>query len=352
MRRILLPMLSLLIIPSIFGIDFKVVVPQLSPTSTEAYQRLITAVLAETGNTATIQVLPFARCVYLIETKQAQILSEVVAIPDQRKWADLKFDYATSALNPIVFVLYYNRNKPINIADLKAGKASGLKLETETSHVNHFGFPVSPSSNVDGSLKKVDSGDIDGYLFSQGSGDVVLRRLGLKNVRRAFFDTFTGAFVIQKGERGRQPGQAARGRAGQDQGERQVQGDFGGSSRSGREVRGLAALRGGNPHDDTCKMLLPLVSLFFVSFGFFVVYVVLDQTRTQNDELETKMDLMVELVATANEAYLWNLDTAGWSEVWNHSQRIRTSCRSKSSTVRLTLSVSIRMRQARTCARL
>jgi polar amino acid transport system substrate-binding protein len=182
--------------------ELKVDVPQLSPAAIETYTKAIQAIADLTGKKITVQVVPFARAVYDIESKQADIVAIDVQIPDQKKWASLKYDYSTTELLKIVFVLYTNKAKPIAVADLKSGKATGYKLETDTAHVDHFPFAISPSTNLDASLKKVDAGQIDGFIFSQGSTDGALKRLELKNIARAYYDTSNGSFMLQKGGRG------------------------------------------------------------------------------------------------------------------------------------------------------
>jgi polar amino acid transport system substrate-binding protein len=182
--------------------SIKVAVPQLSPLSTDAYKALAAALLEATGATADIQILPFARCVYSIENKDVDLVSTIVSLPDQKKWAALKYDYSTTEVVKIVFVLFAGKGKKIDVAELKKGNPKGFKLETDAAHTGHFPFAIAPSSNVDASLKKVDLGEIDGYIFSQSTGDAALKRLGLKNVRRINYDTFTGKFLLQKGGRG------------------------------------------------------------------------------------------------------------------------------------------------------
>lgn len=184
------------------AIEYKAVVPQLSPISTTAYQSLITAIVEATGNTVKTEVLPFARCLYMIETKQADIESIIVALPDPEKHADLKFDYSTADAVKIIFVLYTNPKKPIDVTELKKGNPKAYKIETDIAHVNHFSFAIAGSSSMDASLKKVDSGSIDGYIFSQASADAALRNLGLKNIVRTYFDTWTGKLLVVKGGAG------------------------------------------------------------------------------------------------------------------------------------------------------
>ncbi len=179
-----------------------VVVPQLSPTATDFYKTIIQTILEAGGKTATIQVLPFARAVYMMENNQADILSALVQIPDQKKWVNLKYDYATSDFVKIVFVLYTNKSKPINAADLKNGNAKSYKIETDAAHVDHFSFAALPSTSIDASLKKVDSGAVDGFIFAQGSTDAALKRLGLKNIARSYYGTYSNVFILQKGTSG------------------------------------------------------------------------------------------------------------------------------------------------------
>jgi polar amino acid transport system substrate-binding protein len=186
----------------LYSQNLNVVVPQVSPQAIEVYKSITQAIVDTAGKTATMQVVPFARAIYMMENKQADIECSNVQIPDQKKWAALKYDYSTSPLLNIAFVLYTNKAKPLSVADLKSGKAKDFKLETDAAHVNHFPFAISPSTNIEGSMKKVDSGDIDGYIFSQGTTDGVLKRLALKNIHRELYDTFNGVFLLQKGARG------------------------------------------------------------------------------------------------------------------------------------------------------
>jgi len=188
--------------PGLFAKEIKVVVPQLSPQATEVYSKLAVAVIEATGNTASIQVVPFARAIHLMEEGQADVASSIVEIPDQTKWSTLKFDYSTVTALKIVFVLYASKNNTIQASELKAGNPKGYKIETDIAHVGHFSFVPAGSTSIDGSLKKIDANQIDGFIFSQGSTDAALKRLALKNVARQYYDTLNGAFVIQKGTRG------------------------------------------------------------------------------------------------------------------------------------------------------
>jgi polar amino acid transport system substrate-binding protein len=200
-RFSLLVLVALALVAGLAAQEYKVVVPQVSPAAIEVYTKSIEAIAAAEGKKVSVQVLPFARAVYMIEAKQADIQSTIVQIPDQSKWPGLKYDYSTSELVKVVFVLYTNKAKAVTAAELKAGNPKGLKIETDAAHTLHFPF-AAPSTSIEASLKKLDAGTIDGFVFSQGTTDGMVKRLELKNVRREYFDTLNGVFLLQKGGRG------------------------------------------------------------------------------------------------------------------------------------------------------
>jgi|GEM_PF-1183896 len=191
-----------LLASAVFAEEYKVVVPQLSPATIKVYTDVAKAVIEAGGNTAVIQTLPFARCIYMMETKAADVESMIVPITDKVKISNLKYDYSTAEVGKIVFVLYYNKNKPVKVEDLKSGNVKGFKIETDNAHVDHFSFDIMGSSSFEASIKKVDGGMIDGFIFAQPSVDGALKRLGLKNVARSYYDTFQMKFMIQKGQGG------------------------------------------------------------------------------------------------------------------------------------------------------
>jgi polar amino acid transport system substrate-binding protein len=97
-----------------------------------------------------------------------------------------------------IFVLYTNKNnKEINLSNL-----ANYKIETLSNIISYFDIPMLPSAGLESSLKKVDMGRIDGYIFSMGPVDATLKKLGLKNIKRTNFKTFEGPIVVKKGSNG------------------------------------------------------------------------------------------------------------------------------------------------------
>lgn len=192
---------SLMALPA-FGQTYSVTVRQLA--TTEMYSNLIKAIAEEMKVTMNIQAMPGGRTNYLVENKQTDVILPDLKIPDPAKQAALKYDYSTSTMYSLSFVLYTNKNKSVDIADLKKGNTKGYKIETDVSQVHTFEFLGTPTTNLEASLKKVDEGVIDGFIFSQSTGDALLKKGGFKNIKRNFYGIYEMVFGLQKGQKGGQ----------------------------------------------------------------------------------------------------------------------------------------------------
>lgn len=193
--------LSCLVSPA-YSQTYSATVRQLA--TTDMYTNLIKAIAEEMKVTMNVQAMPGGRTNYLVENKQTDIILPDLKIPDPAKQAALKYDYSTSTMYSLSFVLYTNKNKPVDLADLRKGNTKGYKVETDVSQVNTFEFVGTPSTNLDASLKKVDEGVIDAFIFSQSTGDALLKKGGFKNIKRNFYGIYEMVFGLQKGQRGGQ----------------------------------------------------------------------------------------------------------------------------------------------------
>jgi len=196
-KLLVFALLSVLTLTAAVGQTYKVAIPQLSASS--IVEALIKALGEEEGVTMEIQTVPAARALYLLENGQVDILVPKSVITDAAKLAEQNFDYATPVLSRSAYVLYTNKSKNIDPAELKKGNPKGYKIETNTANVDSFEFKALPSSNIEASLKKVDSGVIDGYLYSQISSDAALKGLGLKTIKRQLYNFSELGFGIKKG---------------------------------------------------------------------------------------------------------------------------------------------------------
>ena len=62
------------------------------------------------------------------------------------------------------------------------------------------------------------------------------------------------------------------------------------------------------------KLLLPILSVFFVAFSGFIVYQALTQRAKKEADLRSEMEVTTKLVVTTNSAYLWNMDSQGLAQ--------------------------------------
>ena len=182
----------------IFAKDYKVAIMQL-PTA-ESFASFFRALGDATNNTFEIQIVPPARAIYLIENKQVDIVFPATVSNDPKKQTGSIFDYSAARVFKAVFVLYANKTKPIDIEELKRGNTSNYKIETTSSLADMFEFKLLPTTNLEGSMKKVDNGTIDGFIYAQEAGDPLLTRLGVGNINRRLYSKNDIAFGIQKSE--------------------------------------------------------------------------------------------------------------------------------------------------------
>jgi polar amino acid transport system substrate-binding protein len=170
--------------------------------STALYRELVLAIADEAGAKLDIQVVPPARLVALVQSKAVDIGCPQLVSHNPEALRTLPIDISTDVIYDSAFVLYSNKAKPVDLANLKSGNPKGYVVETDLSNLTSFEFKGSPTTNLEGSLTKVDSGTVDGFIFSQTAADLLLKKLGLKKINRQLYDYFKLAFAIQKGARG------------------------------------------------------------------------------------------------------------------------------------------------------
>jgi hypothetical protein len=188
----------LLVSGNCFAKDYKVAVKQL-PMVSDYFVSVIKAIIEASGNVAVIQVVPPARADYLISAKEVDVQFPIIVITDPKRLANLKYDFSTVRTNPVAFVLYSNKSKPVDIDSLRKGNPKKYKIEVDPSRMEDFDYPVIPSTNLEATMQKVASGAIDGAILAQNTGDPILKAQGAKTVARQLWFEFEEAFSIQKG---------------------------------------------------------------------------------------------------------------------------------------------------------
>ncbi len=157
---------------------------------------LVKAIAAETGNKISIQVVPFKRSMNYVINKKVDFHMPLIKNPEVAD-AKLPYDHSTATIFHVNFVLYSNKNKPLDLKNL-----GQYKIETEAAHVQYFPFKAAPSSDIASSLKKVDAGRIDGFIFADNACDPLVKKLGLKNLKRQLYKVFDVKIILAKGQQG------------------------------------------------------------------------------------------------------------------------------------------------------
>lgn len=185
---------------SVYAKEYKAAVIQ-TPLQ-DLFKNLLNAIAQETNNTIDVQSVPSGRAIYIIENKEIDILCPGNVSNDPKKVAELKYDFSTTYAYLNTFVIYTNKSKSIDIKSLKRGNPKKYIIETTASLADLFEFTPELTMNTEASLQKVDNGAIDGFIYVQTSGDILLKKLALKNIKRQLYSQNKISFAIQKGAKG------------------------------------------------------------------------------------------------------------------------------------------------------
>jgi polar amino acid transport system substrate-binding protein len=147
----------------------------------------------------TWEVYPFARSLDNVEKGKADFHMPFVVNPNISR-DKLPFQYSSDTIFKVIFALYTNKNnKEITPTNLKR-----FKIETDQGHTEFFDFKVTGSPNIESSLKKVDIGRIDGWIFAMPESDTALKKADLKNIKRWEYRKYDAKFVLSKGPQGKE----------------------------------------------------------------------------------------------------------------------------------------------------
>jgi polar amino acid transport system substrate-binding protein len=161
------------------------------------FVELVKTMAKTSGKDIEIQVVPFNKSMHDLVDGKADFHIPLIKA-DNIEEAKLDFANSTETIFHVNFVLYTNKNKPIDKNKLK-----DYKIETDLAHVPYFDFPIKGSTRVDSSLKKVDAGRIDGFIFADSASDPILKKEGMKNIHRELYKVFDVKIILPKGEKGK-----------------------------------------------------------------------------------------------------------------------------------------------------
>ncbi len=143
----------------------------------------------------TYEVLPFRRSLEMVIAGHGDIHVPILKDPSKTE-KELGFAYSESNIWDVIFALYTNKsNKEISAKNVK-----NYNVETEGSTVQFFQKESLKSSTcIDCSLKRVNSGKIDGFVFAAKECDDIISKNKLNNIERSVFREFEGKFVLHLG---------------------------------------------------------------------------------------------------------------------------------------------------------
>ena len=179
--------------------SYKVSLAQL-PLAAESLEKGTTVDLVKllskvTNTKIDITILPFIRSFNSVLIGKSDFHIPLIKNPyiDEK---NLNFDYSTAELFTVNFVLYTNKNRQIDINNL--GK---YEIYTDRAHVNYFNFKINPITHTKSALKMVSLHRIDGFIFADVEVDPYLKDMGLKNIERRLFKTYSVHAVLPKNKK-------------------------------------------------------------------------------------------------------------------------------------------------------
>jgi len=156
----------------------------------------VKAISSESGEKIDLVVKPFARSINNVVTGKADFHMPLIAIPNVDT-ATLGYDYSTETIFHVNFVLYTKKGSDITIDKLKDSK-----VETDIAHLPYFDFPITGSPNVESSLKKVNAGRIDAFIFADFASDPLIKKNNFTNIKRDLFKVYDVKIVLPQGSKG------------------------------------------------------------------------------------------------------------------------------------------------------
>ena len=142
-------------------------------------------------------VVPLERSLKNVVSGASDFQAPLLKDPKQNE-KDLNYRYSDASIFNVTFVLYTNRaNKKINLKNLQ-----DFNVESDVAGIRFMGFPAKASSCIECSLKKVNEGRIDGYIFAGLECDQFVDKDHLSNIKSAVFHKYDVRFTLPLGKKG------------------------------------------------------------------------------------------------------------------------------------------------------
>ncbi len=156
-------------------------------------------------------VVPFARSMSYVQNRRVDFHMPLIKMPFHSEHINQMplhhvphteagtstFDYSTETIFHVNFTLYTKKGSVITPENVK-----DYAVETDLAHVDYFDFPITPSTSIGGSLKRVDAGRIDAFIFADNAADPIVKREELFDLKRQLFKRYDVKIILPKGGRG------------------------------------------------------------------------------------------------------------------------------------------------------
>lgn len=191
---------SIMLTPQVFAADFKASLAKM-PVYAESSEKGVlvdfTKALANaSGKKINLSVAPFARSMNNVITGKADFHMPLIAVPNI-DMSTLDYDYSTETIFHVNFVMYTKKG-----SNITKGALPKSKVETDLAHVDYFEFKINGSTNIEQSLKKVDTGRIDAFIFADFASDPLVKKNSFKNIQRELFKVYDVKIILPKGGSG------------------------------------------------------------------------------------------------------------------------------------------------------
>ena len=116
---------------------------------------------------------------------------------------ELPYRYSSFTLSETPFALYVRKGeRRIDPAHLTIAALAQFRIETDRAHAGLFYGKFREADSIESGLRRVDAGQIDGFLFSTYSTDPIVARLKLAKLVRIPYRRVQDKMVLPRGADG------------------------------------------------------------------------------------------------------------------------------------------------------
>jgi polar amino acid transport system substrate-binding protein len=180
--------------------DITITISQIPPLSKE-FHELVNLMQKEykDGKFIILGEFPYVRSVNNIIIGKADL--HMPALYNEVAKKNVKdYIFSTENLTIAPFVLYAKKN----VAGLNAKTAYKFRMCTDRGHVQYFDFKIEPVDNYESTLEMVNIGRMDGFIFSMVTVDPLLKKSGLKNIKRVLYQNVEVKMIFPNNKRGQE----------------------------------------------------------------------------------------------------------------------------------------------------